>query len=92
MNFVSIVYIIRSNSMFSAAACHRCTCPSKEWLDTSKNWPPKTTAKVMERVMEEAAGGSQDGAVPVVEMGSDGKTNMPGPGAHTYERARAKTG
>ncbi len=42
--------------------------------------------------MEEAAGGSKESAVPVVEMESDGKSNRPGPGAHSYERARAKTG
>jgi hypothetical protein len=34
--------------------------------------------------MEEAAGGSRDGAVPVVKMGSDGKSNGPGPDAKFY--------
>jgi hypothetical protein len=84
--------VIRSNAMYYAAACHRCTCPNKEFLDTSKSWPPKTTAKVMERVIEEAAGGSNVDAVPVVEMGSDGQSNRPGPGAQSYERSRAKAG
>ena len=70
--------------MYLTAACHRCTCPSKEFLDPSKIWPPKTTAKVKERVMEEAAGGFRDGAVPIVKMGSDGKSNGPGPDAKYY--------
>jgi hypothetical protein len=74
--FNVFVYVIRSNSMYFAAACHQCTFPNKESLDTSKSWPPKTTAKVKERVMGEAAGGSTDDAVPVVEMGSDGKSSQ----------------
>jgi hypothetical protein len=78
--------------MYFAAACHRCICPAKDFLDTSKSWPNRTTAKVKERVIEEAAGGSKDNAVPVVEMGDDGKSSKPGPGAKSYESGRAKAG
>ena len=78
--------------MFFAALCHRHNCPTKDFLDTSKSWAPKTTAKVMAAVMKEAAGGSKDDSVPVVEMGSDGKDTRKGPNSKYYERGRANAG
>jgi hypothetical protein len=61
-------------------------------LDTSKSWPPKTTAKVKAGVIAEAAGGSQEDAVPEVEMGNDGRSTKPGSGSKSYERGRTKAG
>ena len=42
--------------------------------------------------MTAAAGGPAIDAVPVVEIGDDGKSSMPGPKAISYERSRAEAG
>jgi hypothetical protein len=42
--------------------------------------------------MTAAAGGPAIDAVPVVEMGDDGKSSMPGPDAYHYESSRTAAG
>ena len=75
-----------------AAGCHRCTCPTKDFLDTTKTWPAKTTQHFKESVTKAASGGPAIDAVPVVEMGDDGKSSMPGPDAYHYESSRTAAG
>jgi hypothetical protein len=64
----------------------------QRFLDTSKSWAPKTTAKVMAAVIKEVAGGSKDGSVPVVEMGSDERDTRQGLNSKSYQRGRADDG
>ncbi len=74
--------LIRSNS---AAGCHRCMCPTNEFLNTSQVWPAKTTEKVKAAVMKAAAGrngrrlGLDDGAEAVVVLGDGVTRTRPGP-------------
>jgi hypothetical protein len=46
----------------------------------------------MAAVKKEAAGGSKDDSVPVVEMGSDGKDTRQSPNSKFYARGRCNAG
>ena len=43
------------NDTCLAAGCHRCTCPTKEFLNPYKTWPSKTTEKMKKEVFWFAA-------------------------------------
>jgi hypothetical protein len=80
--------------MYLTAGCHRCTCPIKDFLDTTKTWPAKTTQLLKESVLTQAAQCTARGAVPgpVVQIAEDGMSCTPGPNAAHYEASRSAAG
>lgn len=81
-----------SNDTCLAAGCHRCTCPTKEFLNPYKTWPSKTTEKMKKEVFRFAAGGGKFGdRGSVVDFTDDGQTRA-GPSSSNYESRRACAG
>ncbi len=87
--------LIRNNC---AAGCHRCMCPTNEFLNTTQVWPAKTTEKVKAAVMKAAAErngkglGSNDNTEAVVVLGDGVTRTRPGPKAVQYESSIGAAG
>jgi hypothetical protein len=82
---------ISGNATSFPGGCHRCLCPPANYLDTSKVFEAKTTARIKNKVLA-AAGGAPGAQRPVAVFSNDGKTSREGPAASSYENARKNAG